>query len=86
MAAAFPGGPLDVYRQKASFSCTEMLDFLEGPDIQAFKVEPSELGRGAARVFTASVCGSDTSSKAWRWTRCSPAGPVKTCPWTGGGS
>lgn len=33
-----PSGPLDVYRQKASFSWKEMLDFLEGEDIQAFKV------------------------------------------------
>lgn len=37
-----PSGPLDVYRCKASFSRKEMLDFLEGEDIQAFKVARSE--------------------------------------------
>lgn len=34
----FPSGPLDIYRKKASFNWKEMLNFLEGEDIQAFKV------------------------------------------------
>lgn len=81
----FPSGPLDVYRHKASFSWKEMLDFLEGEDIQAFKVAGSEVSRchGSTEVFVPSVCGSDTCSEPWRRTRCSPAVPVKTCPWTG---
>lgn len=34
----FPSGPLDIYRKKASFNWKEMLDYIEGEDIQAFKV------------------------------------------------
>lgn len=34
----FPSGPLDIYRKKASFNWKEMLDLLEGEDIQTFKV------------------------------------------------
>lgn len=34
----FPSGPLDIYRNKASFNWKEMLNFLEGEDIQTFKV------------------------------------------------
>lgn len=37
----FPSGPLDLYRTKASFSWKEMLDFVEGEDVQAFKVPRS---------------------------------------------
>lgn len=33
-----PPGPLDVYRKKASFNWKEMLLFLEGEDVQEFKV------------------------------------------------
>uniref|UniRef100_A0A672QFT4 Acyl-coenzyme A oxidase n=1 Tax=Sinocyclocheilus grahami TaxID=75366 RepID=A0A672QFT4_SINGR len=33
----FPSGPLDIYRKKASFSWKEMLQFLEGDEIIAFK-------------------------------------------------
>ncbi len=33
-----PSGPLDIYRKKASFSWKEMLRFLEGDEIIAFKV------------------------------------------------
>ncbi|XP_059391698.1 peroxisomal acyl-coenzyme A oxidase 3 [Carassius carassius] len=33
----FPSGPLDIYRRKASFSWKEMLQFLEGDEIIAFK-------------------------------------------------
>lgn len=78
----FPRGPLDVYRQKASFSWKDMLDFLEGEDIQAFKVSSSEISRyrGGTEDF---VPSSATCSEPWRTTRCSRAGPAKTCPWTG---
>lgn len=34
----FPSGPLDIYRKKASFNWKEMLNLLEGEDIQTFKV------------------------------------------------
>lgn len=33
-----PRGPLDVYRKMASFSWKEMLRFMEGDEIIAFKV------------------------------------------------
>lgn len=33
-----PSGPLDVYRKRASFNWKEMLRFLEGEEIIAFKV------------------------------------------------
>ncbi|XP_059210542.1 peroxisomal acyl-coenzyme A oxidase 3-like isoform X2 [Centropristis striata] len=35
--ADFPSGPLDVYRKKASFNWKDMLYFLEGEEIVAFK-------------------------------------------------
>lgn len=81
----FPSGPLDIYRQKASFSWKEMLNFMEGKDIQAFKVPSSKFScyHGSPEVFIPSMCHSDTSSEPWRTTRCSPAGLAKTCPWTG---
>lgn len=34
----FPNGPLDIYRKKASFSWKDMIRFLEGDEIIAFKV------------------------------------------------
>lgn len=34
----FPSGPLDIYRKKASFNWKEMVMFLEGEDMLAFKV------------------------------------------------
>lgn len=81
----FPSGPLDVYRQKASFSWKEMLNFLEGEDIQAFKVPSSQFSRyhGNAVVFIPPACRSNTCLEPWRTTHCSPAGPARTCPWTG---
>lgn len=33
-----PSGPLDVYRKRASFNWKEMLRFIEGEEIIAFKV------------------------------------------------
>lgn len=49
----FPSGPLDIYRQKASFSWKEMLNFMEGEDIQAFKVPSSKFScyHGSPEVF-----------------------------------
>lgn len=33
-----PSGPLDVYRKRASFNWKDMVMFLEGEDVLAFKV------------------------------------------------
>ena len=33
-----PSGPLDIYRKKASFNWKDMLFFIEGEEIHAFKV------------------------------------------------
>lgn len=34
-----PSGPLDIYRKRASFSWKDMMRFLEGDEIIAFKVQ-----------------------------------------------
>lgn len=36
-----PSGPLDIYRKKASFNWKDMLYFLEGEEIIAFRVTAS---------------------------------------------
>lgn len=38
--ADLPSGPLDIYRKKASFNWKDMLHFIEGEEIQVFKVAP----------------------------------------------
>jgi hypothetical protein len=39
-----PKGPLSVYRERASFSCRELLLFWEGEDVLRFKVRLGGLG------------------------------------------
>lgn len=41
-----PPGPLDVYRKKASFNWKEMVLFLDGEDVQEFKVTLRIKGSG----------------------------------------
>lgn len=36
--ADLPSGPLDIYRKKASFNWKQMLLFIEGEEVLAFKV------------------------------------------------
>lgn len=36
--ADLPSGPLDVYRNKASFSWKDMVRFIDGEDLYLFKV------------------------------------------------
>lgn len=36
--ADLPSGPLDVYRNKASFSWKDMVRFIDGEDVYLFKV------------------------------------------------
>lgn len=37
VVADLPSGPLDIYRKKASFNWKDMLNFMEGEEVQAFK-------------------------------------------------
>lgn len=36
--ADLPSGPLDIYRKKASFNWKDMLHFIDGAEVLAFKV------------------------------------------------
>lgn len=51
-----PSGPLDIYRKKASFNSKEMLQFIEGGEIQAYKVQQKPFHTGAIQTC-GGICG-----------------------------